>query len=192
MQIHVGHAGIAAAKQGTSGSFGCGRWLPQACKLPAVLEFSWWQIPVNWLPVEILFQRQLPTGASVPVPTPALYSIPSVSYFWLLTKSPHAVAYSQESVRVAREQHGGWWHSPSTASPRAGKPALPWAGLAPHRCRRALQPPQPVRTTCSVPPRMYVTSVGAVWFVGWGCRQAQERARFSARAAARAGEHPPA
>lgn len=37
-----------------------------------------------------------------------------------------------------------------------------------------------------------VTFTGAAWFVGCGCRQARKWARFSAPAAARVGEHPPA
>lgn len=36
----------------------------------------------------------------------------------------------------------------------------------------------------------HVRPVGAVWFAGCGCRRARKRARFSARAAARVGEHP--
>lgn len=86
---------------------------------------GWWQTPMSWPPVEILFQQQLPTGTSVHVPTPALYSIPSVGLFWPPTKSPHAAAHSWESARAAGEQHGGWWHSHTTAGLRAGKPALP-------------------------------------------------------------------
>lgn len=54
--------------------------------------------------MEILFQRQLPAGTSVHVPTPALFTVPSVGLLWPPTKSPHAVAYSWEPVG---EQHGG-------------------------------------------------------------------------------------
>lgn len=98
--------------------------------MPAVPGLGRWQIPMSWPPVEIPFQRQLPASTSVYVPTPTLYSIPSiVFFFWPLMKSPSFIAYSREPARTVGEQHGGSWHSRTAASPKTGKPAPPpsWA-----------------------------------------------------------------
>lgn len=108
--------------------------------MPAVLGLGWWQTPMSWPPVEILFQQQLPTGTSVHVPTPALYPVPSVGLFWPPTKPPHAVAYSREPARAAGGTARG---VDGTATPlparERGNQRRCQAGLAPHRFRRALQ-----------------------------------------------------
>lgn len=75
--------------------------------MPAVLGLGWWQTPMSCPPMEILFQRQLPAGTSVHVPTPTLYSIPSVGLFWPPTKSPHAVALSREFARAQKGNSTG-------------------------------------------------------------------------------------
>lgn len=63
--------------------------------MPAVLGLGWWKILMSWPPVEILFQRRLPVGTCVCLPTPALIRFPPLVYFG---RQPNAVSYSLESA----------------------------------------------------------------------------------------------
>jgi len=160
--------------------------------MPAVPGLGWWQTPTDWPPVEILFQRQLPTGTSVRVPTPALCSLR-----WFILAADQVSTRRSLQPGIGGGTAQGLTAQPHRCQPRAVKPAPPSSRAGPSSLR---QRPQPVRTERPPSSRggTYVTSVGAVV-----CRlrwQARKRARFFAArrrgrpgracVAARAGEHP--